>query len=108
LGERKSAFGTAWYQLNHASYDKTKKCFHIATWFGVCSYRKLKVTPEKRKEICPICQHELVYINYVGKTCVINGRIAPIIVEIVLKTSSIVREMFVGLSLQSQMDFSEF
>jgi hypothetical protein len=54
---------TAWYQLNHASYDKTKKRFHIATWFGVCSYRKLKVTPEKRKELCPICQHELVDIE---------------------------------------------
>ena len=25
LGERKTAFGTAWYQLNHSSYDKTKK-----------------------------------------------------------------------------------
>ncbi|WGM88829.1 MAG: hypothetical protein NUK63_07875 [Candidatus Bathyarchaeum tardum] len=77
LGERKSAFGTAWYQLNHSSYDKTKKRFHIATWFGVCSYRKLKVTPEKRKEVCPICQQELVYIKYVGKTCVIKRKDDP-------------------------------
>jgi len=66
LGARKTIFGTAWYQLNHSSYDKTKKNFHIATWFGVCSYRKLKVTPEVRKELCPICQSELVDIRYTG------------------------------------------
>ena len=77
MGERKTAFGTAWYQLNHSSYDQTKKRFHIATWFGVCSYRKLKVTPEKRKELCPICQHELQDIKYVGKACVIKHKDDP-------------------------------
>ncbi len=77
LGERKTAFGTAWYQLNHSSYDQTKKRFHIATWFGVCSYRKLKVTPEKRKELCPICQHELQDIKYVGEACVIKHKDDP-------------------------------
>jgi hypothetical protein len=77
LGERKTAFGTAWYQLNHSSYNKTKKRFHIATWFGVCSYRKLKVTSEKRKELCPIFQHELVDIKYVGKACVIKHKDDP-------------------------------
>ncbi len=77
LGERKSAFGTAWYQLNHSSYDKTKKRFHISTWFGVCSYRKLKVTPKKRKELCPICQHELIDIKYVGGACVVKHKDDP-------------------------------
>ena len=77
LGERKTAFGTAWYQLNHSSFDKTKKRFHISTWFGVCSYRKLKVTPEKRKEICPICQHELKDIKYVGGACAIKHKDDP-------------------------------
>lgn len=66
LGKRKTIFGTAWYQLHHSSYDSSVKNFHIATWFGVCSYRKLKVTPEKRKELCPICQSELVDIRYTG------------------------------------------
>jgi hypothetical protein len=46
----------------------------LARAHGVCSYRKLKVTPEKRKDICPICQHELIYIKYVGKTCVIKRK----------------------------------
>jgi len=66
LGKRKTVFGTAWYQLNHSSIDVTKKRFHVATWFGVCSYRKMKVTVEKRKALCPICQHELVDLHYFG------------------------------------------
>ena len=48
--------------------------FHVATWFGVCSYRKLKVTYEKRKELCPICQSELVPLRYVGNRCFIYNR----------------------------------
>lgn len=66
LGKRKTIFGTAWYQLHHSTYDSSVRNFHIATWFGVCSYRKLKVTPEVRKELCPICQSELVDIRYTG------------------------------------------
>ena len=66
FGKRKSIFGTAWYQLNHASIDTTKKRFHVATWFGVCSYRKLKVTPKLRKRLCPICRSELVKLRYLG------------------------------------------
>ena len=66
LGKRKTVFGTAWYQLNHASVKKNVKRFHVATWFGVCSYRKLKVTAEKRKDLCPICRHDLINIRYFG------------------------------------------
>lgn len=66
LGERKTVGGTAWYQLNHASIKKNVKRFHVATWFGVCSYRKLKVTVEYKKRVCPICQHDLVSLRYFG------------------------------------------
>src|SRR3972149_9721288 len=66
LGERITVFGTAWYQLNHASVKVGVVRFQVATWFGVCSYRKMKVTPEKRKEFCPICQHDLIEICYHG------------------------------------------
>jgi hypothetical protein len=66
MGERKTIFGTAWYQLNHSSYKVGVKRFHIATWSGCVSYRKLKVTPEMRKDVCPICQHELIKIRYFG------------------------------------------
>ena len=66
LGRRKTVFGTAYYQLTHATIDVTKKRFHVATWAGVCSYRKMKVTPEKRRELCPACQCELIDIEYLG------------------------------------------
>jgi len=66
MGKRKTVFGTAWYQLNHSCYKTDSVRFHIATWFGNCSYRKLKVTVELRKAVCPICQHDLVGIRYFG------------------------------------------
>lgn len=66
LAKRKTVFGTAWYQLHHSSVKKDVKHFHVATWFGVCSYRKLKVTVEYRKEVCPICQHDLFDLGYFG------------------------------------------
>lgn len=66
LGERKTVFGTAWYQLNHASLKVDAVRFHVATWFGVCSYRKLKVKREATVEVCPICGHELIQIRYFG------------------------------------------
>jgi len=66
LGKRITVFGTAWYQLNHSSYKVDSVRFHVATWFGTCSYRKLKVTVQLRKELCPICRKELVKIRYLG------------------------------------------
>lgn len=38
----------------------------IATWYGNCSYRRLKVTYEVRKMLCPLCQHDLVDGFYSG------------------------------------------
>jgi hypothetical protein len=45
--------------------------FHVARWFGVASYRKLKVTVEVRRRLCPICQHELEKLRYSGREPVI-------------------------------------
>jgi len=67
LAKRKTVVGTAWYQLNHASIKKGVKRFHVATWFGVCSYRKLKVTIELKKRVCPICGRDLVKLRYCGR-----------------------------------------
>jgi len=77
LDKRKTVFGTAWYQLNHASIKKNVKRFHVATWFGVCSYRKLKVTVEKRKALCPICQHDLEKLRYFGDRRFVLDRSSP-------------------------------
>jgi hypothetical protein len=67
-GERITIHGTAWYQLNHSSYVRGSERAHIATWFGVCGYTKLKLKKEDRirRDVCPICQHELEDVVYVG------------------------------------------
>jgi len=66
MGKRKTVAGTASYQLKHSSIDITKKRFHVAIWFGVCSYHKLKLTKEKFKSICPVCGKKLVRLRYSG------------------------------------------
>jgi hypothetical protein len=68
LAKRKSVFGTAWYQLNHASVKNGVKRFHVATWWGVCSYRKLKLEKGDRirRNVCPICGQDLVRLRYLG------------------------------------------
>ncbi len=38
----------------------------VVTWFGNCSYRRLKVTYEVRKIVCPLCLHELEDAQYLG------------------------------------------
>jgi hypothetical protein len=69
LGKRKTIGGTAWYQLNHSSIKRGVKKSHAATWFGVCSYRKLKLINGKDvgvKHKCPICACDLVRVRYLG------------------------------------------
>jgi hypothetical protein len=73
-GKRKSVFGTAWYQLHHSSYRVDTKRHHVVYWFGVCSYRELKISKELRKEWddlhktkCPICGSDLVRHEYCGR-----------------------------------------
>ena len=74
LGKRKTVFGTAWYQLNHSTVRVDVARCHVATWFGVCSYRKLKVTVEKKKDLCPICGEELVRLHYIGVQRIVRER----------------------------------
>jgi hypothetical protein len=70
---RKSVFGTAFYQLHHATYDSSKKRHNIVAWFGVCGYRKMKIPKEawreykeKHKPKCRICGMPLVRHEYCG------------------------------------------
>jgi hypothetical protein len=71
MAERKTIVGTFWYQLNHASMIQGKERAQVVTWFGTCSYKKLKLKKEDRvdKDVCPICGEELERILYVGKDC---------------------------------------
>ena|SRR3990172_3121486 len=69
FGENKTVGGTCWYQLNHCSIRRGSKKSHAATWFGVCSYRKMKADNVKDvgiKHKCPICGSELVRVRYLG------------------------------------------
>jgi len=77
LGKRISNYWTAWYQLNHSTIRTNVKRLHACTWFGVCSYRKLKVKVEKRKPLCPICGEELVKLHYLGVRRIVKEKGSP-------------------------------
>ena len=70
LGKRKTVGGTCWYQLNHCSVRRGSKKSHATTWFGVCSYRKLKLINGDDVGIhskCPICSSDLERVRYLGE-----------------------------------------
>jgi hypothetical protein len=66
VDKRKCIGGTIWYQLNHSSFQKGVRKFHISSWFGICSYNKLKVVVPLRRRLCPICSSDIVRHVYVG------------------------------------------
>jgi len=77
-GERLTVFGTAVYQLEHATVDSSKKRFHVYTNWGVVAYRKLKIVRDKKRiGECPICKHDLVKVRYFGDGCICHGRSLP-------------------------------
>jgi hypothetical protein len=63
---RATISGTASYELSHASVKVDVVRFHCVSWFGNCSYRKLKVVFEVVKVVCPLCQHDCVPLLYFG------------------------------------------
>jgi len=73
-GPRESVWGTARYQLDHSSIDVSVKRFRLATWFGVCGWRKLKVKVAKHEEVCPFCKHDLVWHDYFGCNSTVKYR----------------------------------
>jgi len=64
--ERKTVFGTAWYQLNHATVRVGVKRFQSVTWFGNVSYCKFRSEKSKSEVLCPACENEMVRSFYVG------------------------------------------
>jgi hypothetical protein len=77
LPKRKSVFGTAFYQLTHATYDTSKKRNNVVHWVGICSYRRAKIPKverivERKKWIakhrakCRICGGEMGLSKYRG------------------------------------------
>jgi hypothetical protein len=43
----------------------------------MCSYRKLKVTVKRKKDLCPICGEELVRLHYLGVRRIVKVRGSP-------------------------------
>jgi hypothetical protein len=65
---RKSIWGTAYYQLNHATVRVGVKRQNVGVWFGVAGKRKLKLKNEERfRYKCPLCEHFLVHGVFVGE-----------------------------------------
>lgn len=64
--KRKTIFGTAHYQLNHATIRYGIKRFHVVTWFGSASYRKFRGLKLSSEKVCPICKEDMVRSAYVG------------------------------------------
>jgi len=72
LPERKTVFGTAYYQLNHATIRLGIKRFHVVTWFGICATRKYKSAEVKAKIVCAVCKEEMVKSMYMGKRFIVK------------------------------------
>jgi hypothetical protein len=86
LPKRKSVFGTAFYQLTHATYDTSKKRHNVVHWMGICSYRRAKIPKAERiverkkwlhehRAKCRICGGEMGLANYVGHDDVVRSRL---------------------------------
>ena len=47
-----------------------KKHSRTGVWFGRLSYRKMKITYEKKAVVCPLCGHELEDARYFGSAVI--------------------------------------
>lgn len=64
--DKPNVYGTAKYELGHASYRVGAKRCNVVSWWGVVGYRKMKYVPVKEHCLCPDCRRELVELDYVG------------------------------------------
>jgi hypothetical protein len=67
-GERQTIGGSAWYSLEHASVVRGVEDFRVVRYFGVASYRKLKIMKGdlQRRDICGICGEQLYRGHFHG------------------------------------------
>lgn len=84
LHERRNVRKTAAYELGHCTIPVGAKHFRVVTYFGICSYRKLKISDAVRKEWeeefkdkCPLCGDELKDGKYCGVKPLVTDRNSP-------------------------------
>jgi len=70
---KENIFGTAFYQLNHATVRLGVKRFHAVTWFGSCANRKFAGEKPMSEDLCPVCGEEMSRAVYVGKRRIIKN-----------------------------------
>jgi hypothetical protein len=54
-----------------------KKHSRTGVWFGRLSYRKMKMTYEKKAVVCPLCGHELENAQYFGSAVIQTNSCKP-------------------------------
>jgi len=69
---RKTVFGTAYYQLNHATIRVSLKRFHVVTYFGSMSYRMFEGEKLMSEDVCPVCSGEMVRCFHAGERRVVK------------------------------------
>jgi len=65
--KRKTIFGTAYYELNHATVKVGLRRFHIVSWFGLVSNRKFRGEYSGAVSKCPACTETMSRGSYVGE-----------------------------------------
>ena len=71
--KRKSLFGTAWYQLEHASVEVGVRRFQIVKWFGALNNAKLKTVHAPFETTCPVCGG-VMHVSYPHHIIVVSNR----------------------------------
>lgn len=71
--DKPNVYGTAKYELGHASYKVDAKRANVVCWWGVVAYRKMKYVPVKEPCLCGDCGRELVEVQYVGDDVEVLG-----------------------------------
>jgi len=82
--ERRNVRRTAAYELGHCTIKVGVRNFRVVTYWGVVSYRKLRLSDKARaefeaalKDTCPICGYELKNGRYMGVKPLITDRRNP-------------------------------
>lgn len=73
LGSRQSVYGSAWYQMNHATIKLGVKRFHTVTWFGNCGFRKFKATKSFSIIPCSVCGEPMCRGFHVGNRDIVKN-----------------------------------